>query len=478
MGRHLLILLFLCIIALKGNHASVSPVEYWKNKLPTTSMPQSITDSLLPSGKVTTTNSQVNTNGHDEVLPKNPLHSTGDCHHLPSHSAKGGSLVGGPGYDDSLSYVNIKNSPVDGPGYDGSLSYAKNSIKNSPVDGPYDGLLSYTKDSIKNSLASAPGYIGLLSYKEPNAKDSIHSTNNDEDRLLSFSVKDSLDSAPGYDELLSYSINAAKKSPSSSNSNNNYGDVLSYVKTSRKLLEDPNGYDGSLSYAGNISPRSMDTIMKDQTFFVEEDLHHGKKMTLVFQKGNKKNILFLPRQVSNKIPFSSNKLPEIYNIFSMDPESQEAHMLASRIELCEEPRVKNVEKKCVTSLESMVDFVVSEIGNNVKAMTTNLEQDYPKMEYTIHRVTELSKNDHETVVCHKLGYPYAVFYCHSTTTIRSYKVDLVGNDGTVIEAIADCHKEMNPILEEYVVDVLKVVPGSTRICHFPGAEDNIIWVVE
>ncbi|XP_074315849.1 uncharacterized protein LOC141652110 [Silene latifolia] len=508
MERPFSILLCLCFLALGGSHASVTPEEYWKNKLPTTPMPQSIKDSLLPYGLAA--NSIANTKHYDGLLSyaKDPTED---------------SLASANGYDGLLSYAKraAKDSLPETNGYDGLLSYAKDSAKDALAStSGYDGLLSYTKDTRKSgsSLASTNGYDGLLSYAKDSTRDSLASTNG-YDGLLSY-AKDSLVGTNGYDGLLSYAKGSAKDSLIGSNgydgllsyakgctkdslaSTNGYDGLLSYAKNSAKdSLAGTNGYDGLLSYAkpsrkllqyGGLlsygskaspkcntheSPTSSTGIMEDAVFFVESDLHHGKKMNLVFRKGTKKSF-FLPREVANKIPFSSNKLSEIYNILSMDPKSQEAYVLSRRIELCEEPKVEGVEKKCVTSLESMVDFVTSKIGNNVQSLTTKLEKDHPKMEYTIKNVKKISKNDHETVVCHKMGYPYALFFCHGTATIRSYMVSLLASDGTKIEAVAACHKETNDFLTNYMVNVLKVVPGSTRVCHFPGAEDNIVWVAK
>ncbi|XP_074304291.1 uncharacterized protein LOC141639010 [Silene latifolia] len=521
MGRPFLILLCLCFLAVRGSHASVSPEDYWKYKLPTTPMPHSIKDSLLPSGGVNA-NSIANTELYDGLAyaqdSAKELTATTDAY--------GGLLSYGKdstkhltattkGYDGLLSYTkySAKDSLDSANGYKGLLSYAKSSAQDSlaGTNGPYKGLLSYVKDTTKSSLASTNGYNGLLSYAKDSPRDSLASTNgydgllsyakdsakdsligtngyngllsyaNGYDGLLSYakgSAKDSLIGSNGYNGLLSYAKDSAKDSIASTNG---YDGLLSYAKPSRKLLQ----YDGLLSYAPKASPKantqesqtSSTGIMEDAVFFVESDLHHGKKMNLVFKKGTQKSF-FLPREVANKIPFSSSKLSEIYDILSMDPESQEAYVLSQRIELCEEPKVEGVEKKCVTSLESMVDFVTSKIGNNVQSLTTSLEKDHPKMEYTLKTVKKLSKNDHETVVCHKMGYPYAVFFCHGTATIRSYMVSLVGSDGTKIEAVAACHKETNDFLTNYMVNVLKVVPGSTRVCHLPGAEDNIVWVAK
>ncbi|XP_021738851.1 BURP domain-containing protein 5-like [Chenopodium quinoa] len=343
------------------------------------------------------------------------------------------------------------------------------------------------KGSTKETLASTNGYIGLLSYDN---KKGLASTNG-YIGLLSYDNKKELASTNGYIGLLSYDNKKALASTNGCIGLLSYGDKKELASTkgyigllsyNKKGLASTNGYIGLLSYnAKSVNTKesvhvddNVNSATKDQVFFVEKNLRFGTKMTLHFQKSIKKGF-FLPRQLSNKIPFSSKKIPETLQILSLDPKSNEAYVLSKRIELCEEPTIEGVEKKCVTSLESMVDYVISMIGTNVKALTTQVKKD-SKMEYTIYGVKRLVKNDHETVVCHKMGYPYAVFFCHRTKTIRSYMASLVGKDGTKIEAVVACHMESNDFLDNYAKIVLKVVPGSTHICHFPAAEDTVIWM--
>ena len=51
----------------------------------------------------------------------------------------------------------------------------------------------------------------------------------------------------------------------------------------------------------------------------------------------------------------------------------------------------------------------------------------------------VKKNGNKAVVCHKMDYPYTVFYCHKIDT-RSYTIPLVATgDGTNVKAFALCH---------------------------------------
>ncbi|XP_021867152.1 BURP domain protein RD22 isoform X2 [Spinacia oleracea] len=431
--------------------ASISPEAYWKLKLPNTPMLNSIKNSLPSPG--------------DQAMDM-PLKGVQPSakESLPS--------IKGPYDDGLLSYS--KKGLASTNSYGGLLAYSKKGLSST---NSYGGLLAYSKKGLastnsyggllaysKKGLASTNSYGSLLAY----SKKGLASTNS-YGGLLAYSKK-GLSSTRGYNGLLSYSKKGLE-------STKGYNGLLSYGK---KGLESTSGYNGLLSYkkqqAHDHAKESVrvDDATKNRVFFVEKKLNLGTKMTLHFQKSIQTGV-FLPREVSNKIPFSSDKIQETLKILSLDPKSEEAKVLSHRIELCEEPTIEGVEKKCVTSLESMVDYVISKIGTNVKALTTQVEKD-STMEYTIKGVKKLVKDDRETVVCHKMGYPYALFFCHRTKTIRSYMVSLIGKDGSIIEAVAACHKETNDFLDNYAKNVLNVVPGSTHICHFPPAEDTIIWV--
>ncbi|CAH1447705.1 unnamed protein product [Lactuca virosa] len=210
-------------------------------------------------------------------------------------------------------------------------------------------------------------------------------------------------------------------------------------------------------------------------FFLENDLHQGTEMKLHFIKDDQK-ATFLPRQVADSIPFSSNKLPQIYNEFSIKSGSVEAQDMKQTLSECENKGIEGEEKYCATSLESMVDFSTSKLGKNVKAISTevNAKESTPLQKYTIEGAKKLAAD--KAVVCHKQNYAYAVFYCHKTVSTRAYSVSLVGADGTKAKAVAVCHTDTSKWNPKHLAfQVLKVKPGTVPVCHFLP-EDHIVWV--
>lgn len=159
----------------------------------------------------------------------------------------------------------------------------------------------------------------------------------------------------------------------------------------------------------------------------------------------------------------------------MKPESEDAEVMKNTLSECEEAGIKGEEKYCATSLESMVDFSTSKLGNKVDVVSTEAVKDTRRQEYTIAPgVKKVGEN--KAVVCHRQEYPYAVFYCHKSETARAYTVPLEGADGVRVKAVAICHtdtSQWNP--KHLAFQVLNVKPGTVPVCHFLP-QDHVVWV--
>ncbi|KAI5394065.1 BURP domain protein RD22 isoform X1 [Lathyrus oleraceus] len=213
-------------------------------------------------------------------------------------------------------------------------------------------------------------------------------------------------------------------------------------------------------------------------FFLEKNLHYGTKLNLQFTKTTSNNeAKFLTKQVADSIPFSSNKVESILNRFSIKKGSEEAEIVKNTINECEENGIKGEEKLCVKSLESMVDFTTSKLGNDVEAVSTEVKNESSELQqYVIAKGVKRLGEKNKAVVCHKENYPYAVFYCHKTDTTKVYSVPLEGVDGNRVKAVAVCHtdtSQWNP--KHLAFQVLKVQPGTVPVCHFLP-QDHVVWV--
>nr|KYP53974.1 Dehydration-responsive protein RD22 [Cajanus cajan] len=212
-------------------------------------------------------------------------------------------------------------------------------------------------------------------------------------------------------------------------------------------------------------------------FFLEKDLHHGTKFNLHFTHTLNVDATFLPRKIADSIPFSSNKVSDILNKFSITPGSDEAQTVKNTVSECEERGIKGEEKRCVTSLESMVDFATSKLGNSVDAFSTEVRKESEfQEEYRIAGSGVKKLGGEKGVVCHKESYPYAVFYCHKSDSTKVYSVPLEGADGSRVKAVAVCHTNTSPWNPKHLAfKVLKVQPGAVPVCHFLP-RDHVVFV--
>nr|XP_043622311.1 BURP domain protein RD22-like [Erigeron canadensis] len=210
---------------------------------------------------------------------------------------------------------------------------------------------------------------------------------------------------------------------------------------------------------------------------LEKDMYQGHTMNLRFTKtsiSRSSPSTFLPREVANTIPFSSNNLPELYTRFSIKPGSKESESMKKTIGLCEDEALKGEEKYCATCLEDMVDFTTSKLGKKVKAISTEVIHANKFQKYTIDNSRKVATA--KFVNCHKRSYPYAVFYCHKVVSTRAYLVSLSGEDGSKAKAVAICHDNGAKLYpKDLVFKVLKVKPGTAPICHFLP-EDHVVFV--
>ncbi|CAK7334964.1 unnamed protein product [Dovyalis caffra] len=208
-------------------------------------------------------------------------------------------------------------------------------------------------------------------------------------------------------------------------------------------------------------------------FFLGKDLQPGAKMNLRFTKTGAK-AKFLPRQVAEVLPFSLDKFSEILDKFRVNPNSTKAKIIKASIEECEDQPLGEENKYCATSLEAMIDYIISKLGKNVRVIATEVDKDNTKQQEF--KITGVRMVGDKIAACHAQNYMYPVFYCHEMHATRAYMVPLVGADGTKAKAVAVCHFDTSKWNKNHMAfRVVKVKPGTVPICHFLP-EDHIVWV--
>uniref|UniRef100_A0A0D3G4J0 BURP domain-containing protein n=1 Tax=Oryza barthii TaxID=65489 RepID=A0A0D3G4J0_9ORYZ len=236
-----------------------------------------------------------------------------------------------------------------------------------------------------------------------------------------------------------------------------------------------------------ISPASsVGSASKEDTvgnvFFLEKDLFPGSKMALHFTRATAGAA---PQAGHTKRCATSLEsmveLPEILSQLSIPAGSPTADAMRSTLAVCEAARIASEtapkhKHYCATSLESMVELVASSLGTrDVHAVSTEHGTPTPRQAYRVEAVRPVAVPGGDMVACHGMPYAYAVFGLHGLKG-AAYTVTLAGADGTVAQAVAACHGDVDghgAVAEAY--KRLGVAPGSVAICHFLP-QDDMIWV--
>ncbi|KAL3843468.1 hypothetical protein ACJIZ3_000871 [Penstemon smallii] len=215
-------------------------------------------------------------------------------------------------------------------------------------------------------------------------------------------------------------------------------------------------------------------------FFVIEDLKLGNTIPIYFprRKTNSTPHL-LSKEEADSIPFSSQELYNLLQIFSFSEGSPQATAMEDTLGQCETKPIKGETKICATSKESMLDFTQMIFGSEtqIKVLsTTHLTQSNTLLQkYVVMEIQEIPAP--KLVACHTMPYPYAVFYCHyQKSESKVFSVTLNGESGDKVEAVAVCHMDTSQWSRNHVsFQVLGIEPGSSPVCHF-FPSDNFVCV--
>ncbi|KAL4347565.1 hypothetical protein GQ457_17G002740 [Hibiscus cannabinus] len=219
-----------------------------------------------------------------------------------------------------------------------------------------------------------------------------------------------------------------------------------------------------------------------KVFFFMKDVQVGKTIPVSFPHLKESDpARNLPRKTPTSLPFSLKALPSLLRFFSIPPASPQALAMEKTIITCEIERPGEY-RACISSVESLTDFVGSIFGGDVRfeiLRTSVATKTSPVLQnYTVVEVKE--KTSTQTLPCHNLPYPYAVFYCHilMDTTNKMFKVTLRGENGAVVEGVLVCHMDTSKWNRNfYAFRQLGVEPGTTEACHFVPAYDMTVVLV-
>lgn len=214
-------------------------------------------------------------------------------------------------------------------------------------------------------------------------------------------------------------------------------------------------------------------------FFREKMLKEGTVMPMPDIKDKMPERSFLPRSILAKLPFSTSKIPELKRLFKASDNGSMEKMMRDSLEECERVPSRGETKRCVGSIEDMIDFATSVLGRNVVVRTTeNLNGS--KKNVMVGRVQGINggKVTH-SVSCHQSLFPYLLYYCHSLPNVRVYQADLLDPKTKVKinHGVSVCHldtSDWSPTHGAFLA--LGSGPGRIEVCHWIF-ENDMSWTV-
>ncbi|XP_060670071.1 polygalacturonase 1 beta-like protein 3 [Ziziphus jujuba] len=225
------------------------------------------------------------------------------------------------------------------------------------------------------------------------------------------------------------------------------------------------------------SGRFVNKRVEPGKFFRESELKQGKVMVMPDIRDRMPKRSFLPRTILSKLPFSTSKISELNEIFDARENSAMQRVITNALTECERSPSRGETKRCVGSLEDMVDFAVTVLGRNVVVRTT-ANVNGSKRKVMIGKVKGVNGgNVTKSVSCHQSLYPYLLYYCHSVPRVRVYEADIhdAMSNMKINHGVAICHLDTSswsPLHGAFVA--LGSSPGQIEVCHWIF-ENDMSW---
>ncbi|KAL2456776.1 putative polygalacturonase non-catalytic subunit [Abeliophyllum distichum] len=228
------------------------------------------------------------------------------------------------------------------------------------------------------------------------------------------------------------------------------------------------------------SGKKVNKWVEPGKFFREEMLKGGNVMPMPDIRDKMPKRSFLPRVIVSKLPFSTSKLGEMKKIFHAgDDDSSMGKMLADSLSECERAPSPGETKRCVASVEDMIDFATSVLGRNVVVRTTETTQGH-NSNIMIGKVKGINGGKvTKSVSCHQSLFPYLLYYCHSVPKVRVYEADILdpNSKSKINHGVAICHLDTSSWSPDHGAFIaLGSVPGKIEVCHWIF-ENDMTWTI-
>ncbi|KAK9278749.1 hypothetical protein L1049_028326 [Liquidambar formosana] len=144
---------------------------------------------------------------------------------------------------------------------------------------------------------------------------------------------------------------------------------------------------------------------------------------------------------------------------------------------CERAPSQGETKRCVGSVEDMIDFAVSVFGHDIVVRTTQ-NVNGSKENVIIGKVRGINGGKvTKSMSCHQSLFPYLLYYCHSVPKVRVYEVDIlnVESKAKINHGVAICHIDTSAWSQGHGAFVaLGSSPGLIEVCHWIF-ENDMTW---
>ncbi|KAL8550487.1 hypothetical protein ACS0TY_009058 [Phlomoides rotata] len=220
-------------------------------------------------------------------------------------------------------------------------------------------------------------------------------------------------------------------------------------------------------------------MVEEGKFFREAMLKSGNVMHMPDIRDKMPKRSFLPSLIVSKLPFSVSKLSELQKIFNAGNGSSMKGILVDSLSECERAPSPGEMKRCVASIEDMIDFSTAVLGRNVTVRTTENVQGY-NGNIMIGQVKGIKGGDvTKSVSCHQSLFPSLFYYCHSVPKVRVYEADILEpkSEVKVNHGVAICHLDTSswsPGHGSFIA--LGSGPGKIEVCHWIF-ENDMIWTL-
>ncbi|WJX87852.1 hypothetical protein P8452_69999 [Trifolium repens] len=229
----------------------------------------------------------------------------------------------------------------------------------------------------------------------------------------------------------------------------------------------------SVSDSGSLVKASV----QPGKFFRERMLKEGTVMPMPDIRDKLPPRSFLPRSILTKLPFASSKLNEMKQVFKVSKNSSMNKMMFDALSECERAPSIGETKRCVGSLEDMIDFATSVLGHSVTVRSTENVNGSSK-NVMVGNVKGINGGKvTQSVSCHQSLFPYLLYYCHSVPKVRVYEADLLDtiSKAKINHGVAICHLDTtawSPTHGAFVA--LGSGPGRIEVCHWIF-ENDMTW---